>query len=103
MTKRKGRTGSYGARYGKKIRERVKETQIEQNPECPECGKKSLKRVSAGIWKCKSCGTKVAGGSYNLRTETGRKVSKALEKEEHIEEEIFEEEETTEEEPEKEE
>ncbi len=39
--------------------------------ECHTCGKKKVKRISNAIWKCKSCGSVFAGGSYSLVTPTG--------------------------------
>ncbi len=83
----KGKTGSYGARYGKKTRQRMKDTEKERRPKCPECGKQKLERKASGIWECRSCGAKVAGGSYKLETEPGEKVRKTIKKGESITEE----------------
>ncbi len=33
---------------------------------CPSCSRVSVKRVSAGIWKCEKCSTKYASGTYEF-------------------------------------
>lgn len=62
-TKKVGVTGKFGARYGKKIREDI--LKIGRPPKtCPNCFKPTLKRVSAGVWLCRSCNLKFAGKAY---------------------------------------
>ena len=70
-----------GSRYGKKIRERVKKATSEQNARhaCPQCGKKSVKRVGFALWKCKSCKTEFAGGAYSPETTVGSTARKIIE------------------------
>ncbi|MCX8179355.1 MAG: 50S ribosomal protein L37ae [Candidatus Aenigmarchaeota archaeon] len=70
-TKKVGVTGRFGARYGARIKEDVREIEKlqKQKHECPSCKKKALKRVAAGIWQCKRCKTKFAGGAYLPRKE----------------------------------
>ncbi|MFH8080774.1 MAG: 50S ribosomal protein L37ae [Candidatus Aenigmatarchaeota archaeon] len=65
-TKKVGTTGRFGARYGGKIKEAVREIEKvqKQKHQCPSCKKNAVKRVAAGIWKCKKCGTKFAGGAF---------------------------------------
>ncbi len=65
-TKKVGTTGRFGARYGRGVKVAVKKIEEKQRKKykCPECKKLSLKRVAAGIWECKKCGTKLAGGAY---------------------------------------
>ncbi len=72
----------YGARYGKRIRSKVSEVEnIEKSKhECPGCGSKSIRREAKGIWKCKKCGKKVAGGAWRPETEGKDLVKKALKK-----------------------
>ena len=63
-TKKVGATGKFGARYGLRIRRRYLEVEAQKTKICPYCKKKQLKRVAAGIWECKKCKTKFAGGAY---------------------------------------
>ena len=68
MTKKKkvGSTGRFGARYGLKIKKKVLEIEKIQRKKCkcPFCAKLTVKRLATGIWYCKACKTKFAGGAY---------------------------------------
>jgi len=66
MTKKVGLTGRYGPRYGTKTKKIVLEIESRQKREkvCPYCERPALKRLAAGIWYCKKCKTKFAGGAY---------------------------------------
>lgn len=77
-TKKVGPTGRFQARYGVRARTRVRNVEILQKAKhiCPSCGHKKVKRVSTGIWQCKKCETKFAGGAYLPQTETGQNVKK---------------------------
>lgn len=63
-TKKIGSLGRYGSRTGRKIRGEIKkiEDSAKKN-RCPNCNKKVI-RKSSGIWECRSCGLKFAGGAY---------------------------------------
>ena len=67
-------------RYGVSLRKRYATVQKEKQSRyiCDVCGKEAIKRVSAGIWKCRHCGATFAGGAYNLKTEAGKNVSRLL-------------------------
>jgi len=68
--KKAGSAARFGPRYGtrtKKILLQIERLQ-KQKQECPFCERKSLKRVAAGIWKCKKCGKKFAGAAYFPRS-----------------------------------
>jgi large subunit ribosomal protein L37Ae len=79
-TKKSGLTARYGPRYGRTIREAVKTIEERQRRKhrCPKCGKESLKRVGTGIWQCRKCGAKIAGGAYVPSTEIGRLTARAI-------------------------
>jgi large subunit ribosomal protein L37Ae len=61
--------GRFGARYGKKVRDRL--VQIEsiqkKRQKCPLCNRLGVKRLSNGIWKCPKCNKKFAGDTYNIQ------------------------------------
>ena len=69
-TRKVGITGKYGTRYGQKLRKQVKAIEILQRTKsiCPFCGKKSIKREAAGIWKCRGCRRAIAGGAWEFVT-----------------------------------
>ncbi len=69
-TKKVGRAGRFGPRYGTSVRRRVTEIERKQfKPHaCPECLTGRLKRVSTSIWECRKCDHKFAGGAYMPRT-----------------------------------
>ncbi len=74
-TRKVGIAGRYGSRYGYTLRKRVREVLEKRyaDHKCPFCGVKGkIKRVSVGIWICKKCGTKFAGGAYIPVTSTGK-------------------------------
>jgi len=71
MGKKVGSTGRFGARYGRGVKVAVEKIERKQRMiyVCPSCKRKSLRRVSAGIWQCRKCKAKFAGGAYSPRTE----------------------------------
>ena len=62
--------GRFGARYGKRTRDKVVAVESKQRKKqkCPFCGKLGVKRLSKGIWKCsrKKCSKKFASDTYYL-------------------------------------
>lgn len=60
----------FGARYGKKVRERYAAVENVQRKKqkCPFC-KGVAKRLAAGIWLCKKCKKKFASGAYAIEQE----------------------------------
>ncbi|MFC2154399.1 50S ribosomal protein L37ae [Candidatus Altiarchaeota archaeon] len=65
-TKKVGSMGKYGPRIGRKIRSEIEkiERQSKRPFKCPQCGKKGVKRRSAGIWQCRSCQSSFSGGTF---------------------------------------
>jgi large subunit ribosomal protein L37Ae len=67
-TKKVSTAGRFGSRYGKKIRQRIVDIEKKQRgwQKCPYCHKNRVKRVSKGIWQCRSCNTKFTGRAYEV-------------------------------------
>jgi large subunit ribosomal protein L37Ae len=65
-----GSAGRYGCRYGRFVRKRVAEMEkISRSAHrCPKCDMMSVRRAGTGIWECRKCGYKFAGGSYQPQT-----------------------------------
>ena len=61
-----GVAGRYGPRYGVKIRKQITSTSQakKQAYKCPQCNHQAVRRVSSGIWQCRRCDLKFAGGAY---------------------------------------
>jgi large subunit ribosomal protein L37Ae len=78
-TKKAGRAGRFGARYGVTIRQRV--AKIEANMKalhkCPNCQTKAVRRVSTGIWGCRKCGHKFTGGAW-VPTTDAQKILRSV-------------------------
>ncbi len=67
-TKKVGSAGRFGARYGRSIRQKIATIEAKQKAwqKCPYCSKLRVKRVSTGIWQCRSCNTKFTGKAYKV-------------------------------------
>jgi large subunit ribosomal protein L37Ae len=65
-----GSAGRFGPRYGRFIRKRVKEIEVIAKAKhlCPACDNRTVKRKGTGIWECKKCSYKFAGGAYVPQT-----------------------------------
>jgi large subunit ribosomal protein L37Ae len=82
-TKKVGGSGRFGPRYGVKIRRQIEDIEKRQRKKhlCPECKIKAVKRISTGIWECRHCGLKFAGGAYLPVAVTKIEVEKEAEEE----------------------
>jgi large subunit ribosomal protein L37Ae len=65
-TKKVGRTGWMGPRYGIRIRRRVLDidTQKSARSACPKCSTVTIRRVASGVYECRRCGNRFASGAY---------------------------------------
>src|SRR3989338_5227355 len=73
-------TGGFGTRYGVGIRKmflKVEQKQ-RQKQERPSCGFNTAKRESKGIFCCKKCGARFAGGAYLAETLSGGIIKKMV-------------------------
>jgi len=67
-TKKLGPVARFGPRYGKRLKAKMLSVEVLQRQKqlCPYCNRKVVRRVSAGIWYCKKCGSKFTGSAYKL-------------------------------------
>ncbi len=79
MAKKLGLGGSFGARYGTLARRQYVDivTGMRRKHECPRCKFRTVKRASVGIWLCRKCGYKFAGGAYSPTTKLGEVAARA--------------------------
>jgi large subunit ribosomal protein L37Ae len=79
-TKKVGTTGRFGPRYGRKTRKIIAKIEKDQRgkKECPYCERSALKRVVTGIWSCKKCKVKFAGGAYFPTTPIGEAFERQM-------------------------
>jgi len=66
-TEKAGSSGRFGTRYGVVVRNRVRDIDRMRTAdhECPRCHRKAVKRVSSGIWHCRTCEAKFTAGAYS--------------------------------------
>ncbi len=66
-TKKIRAAGRFGAGYGSTLKKKFSDVEAKQRIKqvCPFC-KGTAKRQSKGIWLCKKCNKKFAGGTYHL-------------------------------------
>lgn len=79
MPKRPGLGGGFGARYGTITRRQYNDivSVLRTRHECPRCKFKAVKRWSVGIWLCRKCGYRFAGGAYVPVTKLGEIAARA--------------------------
>ncbi len=79
MARRLGLGGGFGARYGTVGRRQHVDivSGLRTKHECPKCRFRTVKRWSVGVWLCKKCGYKFAGGAYIPVTKLGQIAARA--------------------------
>ena len=79
MAKRLGLGGGFGARYGRFPRRQYIEivSGLRARHECPRCKFQAVKRWSVGVWDCRKCGFRFAGGAYTPVTKLGQIAARA--------------------------
>jgi len=79
-TKKVGKTGRLGSRYGVGIRKRLLKIEEKQKEKyaCPFCGFKKVKRKAAGLYICRKCHATFAGGAYLPVTLPGTIIKKTV-------------------------
>lgn len=60
--------GRLGARYGKRVRDKLVQVEVKQRTrqKCPFCSKLGAKRDASGIWECSKCEKRFASNTYHL-------------------------------------
>ncbi len=63
-----GSVKRFGARYGRRLREKLGKIEQEQHKlhRCPYCQFVKAKRVSVGIWECRKCESKFTNKAYTV-------------------------------------
>jgi large subunit ribosomal protein L37Ae len=77
-----GSAGRFGPRYGRFVRKRVAEMEAVSRAahRCPHCDVVAVRRMGTGIWGCRKCGFKFAGGAYQPQTPTLRIALRTIER-----------------------
>ncbi len=59
----------FGVRYGRSLKHKFGKIEALQKEKhkCPYCNAPKVKRISAGIWYCKKCGSKFTGKAYSIK------------------------------------
>jgi large subunit ribosomal protein L37Ae len=79
MPRRPNLVGGFGARYGTVGRRQYVAivSSLRAKHECPRCRFRTVKRWSVGVWLCRKCGYKFAGGAYIPVTKLGEIAARA--------------------------
>lgn len=79
MVRRHRVGGGFGARYGTVTRRQWVQvvSGLRTRHECPRCMFRTVKRRSVGVWACRKCGHRFAGGAYTPSTKLGQVAARA--------------------------
>jgi len=77
-----GSSGRFGCRYGRFVRKRVADIEAVSGSlhRCPKCDMQSVQRRGTGIWECRKCGYKFAGGAYQPQTPAMKIAQRAIDR-----------------------
>lgn len=77
-----GSAGRFGCRYGRFVRKRVAEMEKISRAyhRCPRCDVMGVHRKGTGIWECRKCDFKFAGGAYQPQTPILRVALRTIER-----------------------
>ena len=80
-TKKLGAAARFGARYGLSVKRRWLKVHVPEKSKhnCPNCSLPKIKRLDSGIYLCKKCNLKFAGGTFLPETLTGSLIKKMVE------------------------
>jgi large subunit ribosomal protein L37Ae len=78
MAKKKKRDIGLRTMGGATLRKRYARVMktVKATNKCPSCASPSVKRVSVGLWTCKKCGYRFAGGAYTPSTKLGEAAAR---------------------------
>ena len=77
-----GSSGRFGCRYGRFVRKRVAEIEAVSGAlhRCPKCDMQSIQRRGTGIWECRKCQYKFAGGANQPQTPSMKIAQRAIDR-----------------------
>jgi large subunit ribosomal protein L37Ae len=77
-----GSSGRFGCRYGRFVRKRVNDMEKISRAlhNCPKCDMQTVARKGTGIWECRKCGYKFAGGTYQPITPAMKIAQRAIDR-----------------------
>jgi large subunit ribosomal protein L37Ae len=77
-----GSSGRFGCRYGRFVRKRIADIEAISGSlhRCPKCDMQSVQRRGTGIWECRKCGYKFAGGAYQPQTPAMKIAQRAIDR-----------------------
>ena len=72
--------GRLGARYGRSLRKRLNQIEVEmgEKQRCPSCTALKVTRISVGVWKCAKCDFTFSGGAYTASSMLGQVAKRSI-------------------------